>query len=571
MTAPVTPPRSLAWPYRLALVVAVVAAYANTFSVPFVFDDVAAVTQNPSLASFVTALAPPPGLSTTGRPLANLSLALNHALSGEAVWSYHALNLALHLTNTLLLFALLRSTFSRSSPTRENRDRSTDHLALIAALLWSLHPLHTATVTYVMQRTELLAATATLLSLSAFARATSPAQSAHPTRWLAVSVLAALTGMASKETAVVIPALVFLYDRAFVSASFATALRARPRFYASLAATWFLLAALVLGTDNRGASAGLAAALPWSDYALTQVWAFGHYLRLTVWPSPLVFDYGTLQIRDLSLLALPALLLLASLALTWRRPVLRFCTVAFLLLLAPTSLVPIATQTVAEHRLYLALVLPTVLLALALHRFFARPALLIAAPVAASLALATFVRNTDYHSAIALWADTATKLPTNARAHYNLAVHLLAASPARDPARAAIALVETLRLEPTHPLAPAKLGATLLELGRPTEAVAPLQIAARLSPDSAAVHYQLAAALIAADRAPEALPHLATAVRLNPTHAAARANYGRALTAARRYAEALAEFDAASRLDPTDASARENAARLRAFLRSPPP
>eukprot|EP01036_Dinobryon_divergens_P038680 gene38680-50812_t len=73
-------------------------------------------------------------------------------------------------------------------------------------------------------------------------------------------------------------------------------------------------------------------------------------------------------------------------------------------------------------------------------------------------------------------------------------------------ARAALALAEALRLEPAHPLAPAKLGATLLELGRPSDAVAPLQTAARLTPDSFTLHYQLAAALISAARAPEALP-----------------------------------------------------------------
>ena len=595
MTAPVTPPRSPTLLYRLALVGAVVAAYANTFRVPFVFDDVAAITQNQSLTSFIAALAPPPGLSTTGRPLVNLSLALNHAVSGESVWSYHALNLALHLANTFLLFALLRRTLRslNSRPSTLNCEAT----AFTATLLWSLHPLHTATVSYVMQRTELLAASATVLSLYAFIRAASPIchplndkppaaprlltnpvchlmeniiPARRPAAWLTLSVLAALAGMASKETAVVIPALVLLSDRTFVSLSFYDALRTRPRYYASLAATWFLLAALFLGTDNRGASAGLAAALPWPDYALTQLWAFGHYLRLTLWPSPLIFDYGTLQIHDLSRLALPALVLLATLIFTLRLPLLRFCSLTFLLLLAPTSLVPIATQCVAEHRLYLALTLPAVLVALALHRLLAHRTLVVSVPLAASLAIATYARNTDYRSAISLWSDTAAKLPTNARAHYNLAVHLLADSPARDPARAATALAETLRLEPAHLLAPAKLGAALLELGRPADAVAPLQTAVRLTPDSAPAHYQLAAALISADRAPAALPHLAAAVRLNPTHAAARANYGRALAAAQRYAEALAEFDEAARLDPNDASARENASRLRTFLSLPP-
>ena len=559
MATPVTsPPLSPLFTGGALLVAATLAAYAHTFSVPFVFDDVAAITQNPSLAHFSTALFPPAGLSVSGRPLANLSFALNYALSRESVWSYHALNLALHVTNTLLLFALVRRTLSGGRSLLAG-----DSVAFASASLWSLHPLHTAAVTYVMQRTELLAACATLLTLYAFTRG--------GVHWLTVAVVACAAGMTAKETAVVIPLLILAYDRTFISRSYATALRTRPAFYAALAATWLVLAGLVLGTENRGASAGFTSALPWSDYALTQLSAVPHYLRLAVWPAPLVFDYGAPVITSPARL-LPGTLVLvalvtATLVALRRWPAVGFCGVWFFALLAPTSsFVPIATQTIAEHRVYLALAAPLALLAVALHRWFDRRALI---PVVLALALGavTFARNADYRTLLSLWQDTVRKAPANPRAHYNLALAQLAAGLRADALRS---LASATRLDPAHAPAHHTLGTLLVAEARLPEALPHLPASARLPPDSAAAHYELANALVRLTRVAEAAPHYAEAVRLAPAHALARYNFGNALAQLGRYPDALVQFDEAARLDPADSSSHANASRIRTYLGLPP-
>lgn len=548
---------------RAFLVVATTLAYANTFSVPFVFDDIAAITQNPSLARFATALCPPDALSVTGRPLANLSLALNYALSGESVWSYHALNLALHLTNTLLLFALVRRALASLQLKLPNLN--CEAAALTAASLWALHPLHTAAVTYVMQRTELLAAGATLFTLYAFMRG--------GVCWLTISVVACATGMAAKETAVVIPLLILAYDRTFFSHSLIAALRTRPAFYAALASTWLILAAFLIGTDSRGASAGFSSAISATDYALTQLYAVPHYLRLAVWPTPLVFDYGTSLSHSVIQLVPGALILMALLTATVvalrRWPAAGFCGLWFFVLLAPTSsVIPIATQTIAEHRVYLALAAPLALLAFALHARFAHHASFLLIALSLGLGVATFARNTTYRSVLALWQDTATKSPANPRAHYNLALAQLDAG--QRPA-ALLSLTTATRLDPAHALAHHKLGTTLVADGRFADALPHLAASAQLTPDSAAAHYELANLLVRLGRIADAAPHYADAVRLAPAHAAARYNFGNALAQLGRYADALAQFDEAARLDPADTSARTNAARIRDYLRAAPP
>ena len=97
------------------------------------------------------------------------------------------------------------------------------------------------------------------------------------------------------------PVLVLLLDRAFVAGSFAEAWRRRRGFYAALAATWILLGGLLVSMGgNRGGSAGLGVDITWWDYVLTQFPALVHYVRLSFWPTPLVFDYGTFWIGSLA-------------------------------------------------------------------------------------------------------------------------------------------------------------------------------------------------------------------------------------------------------------------------------
>src|SRR4051812_36122102 len=80
------------------LIGATSAAYANTFAVPFLFDDFLSIQDNVTIRHWLTAFSPPAGdgITVSGRPLLNFTFALNYALSGGAVWSYHAGNLLIH-------------------------------------------------------------------------------------------------------------------------------------------------------------------------------------------------------------------------------------------------------------------------------------------------------------------------------------------------------------------------------------------------------------------------------------------------------------------------------------------
>ena len=194
--------------------------------------------------------------------------------------------------------------------------------------------------------------------------------------WAALSLLACFFGMATKEVMVTAPVMVFLYDRTFAAGTFKEAWRRRRGYYLALGGTWLLLGWLLRQSGgNRSGSAGFGTGVSWGAYLLTQFPAIVHYLVLSVWPHPLVFEYGTFWVSA-GQAAPYAVVVLALAALTiWalvRAPALGFLGFWFFGILAPTSLTPGTTQMIVEHRLYLPLASVVILFVLALRALVRR-------------------------------------------------------------------------------------------------------------------------------------------------------------------------------------------------------
>lgn len=535
-------------------------AYLNSFGVPFLFDDLPSIARNPAIRH----LWPPGGvlfpaqggLTTSGRPLVNVSLSFNYAISGTGVWSYHALNLLIHLGAGLALFGLVRRTLLLPAQ-RAAWGAGALPCALAAAALWTLHPLQTESVTYIVQRAEALSGLFYLLTLYAFVRAV---DSPGPGRWLVASVGACLAGMASKEVMVSAPLMVLLYDRTFVAGSFRMAWQARRRYYLALAGTWVLLGALVLSTGgDRGGTAGFGLGVAWSGYVLTQFQAIAHYLRLSVWPHPLIFDYGLFSAGnpgEILPYALPVgLLFIGTIVALWRRPTLGFLGAWFFALLAPTSLVPSTVQLIVEHRMYLALAAVTVGIALAAHRWLGRRGIAACLLLASAGGALTARRNADYRTELGLWADTVEKRPQSIFARQNYGMALLQAGRTADAIRQHEAAVQ---LRPEDATMHYNLGLALFEAGQTDAAIAAYGTALRLKPEDADAHSNLGVALAQHGQLEAALRHHALAARLQPTNPQFNYNLGLCLTSLGRTAEAVAAYEAAVRLDPGYIDAQTN-------------
>ena len=533
-----------------ALVAAVVAVYANGLSAPFVFDDTLAILENPTIRHLWppwSALTPPggQGLTVEGRPILNLSLAFNYALGGTAVGGYHLVNLAIHAGTALLLGALVRRTLLRLA------HPAADAISFFTALLWALHPLQTESVTYTVQRTESLMGFFLLATLYTFVRG---AEAAQERGWFIAALFACALGMATKEVMVAAPVLVLLYDRTFLAGSLREALRRRGPVHAALFATWGLLAALVLGAGNRGGTIGGAAGVAWHEYALCQFRAVVHYVRLALWPDPLIFDYGPdfVSVGTAAPYGIVVILLVAATTVAlWRKPALGFIGAWFFVLLAPTSSVVGGTrQMLAEHRMYLSLAAVVLLVMLAGDRWIGRRAHGLWAVLALALGFATVARNADYRSELALYTDTVAKRPDNPYARYNLGKALAEAG---RYAEAVVHDREAVRLRPQLVGAQYNLANALAELGRLAEARVHYLAAVTLKPDYAKAHFNLGNVLRQLDDPEAALTHYRAAVQHDGGYLEARDNLGSLLMERGQLAEAENQFAAVLRARPDSA------------------
>ena len=539
----------------LLLVLAGLAAYHNTFRAPFIFDDYNAIVDNPHVRALWPpweAMIAPPQSTVAGRPVAALTLALNYAVSGLNPWSYHAFNLAVHLANALLLFGIARRTLERMGRVAGEATG----LALAIALVWMVHPLLTESVTYISQRTELLMAFFLLLTLDCVIRG----------RQFGAVVACAL-GMGCKEVMAVAPLVVLLYDRTFLTGSFREALQQRGKLYLALMTTWLVLVASIAG-GARSASVGLADAdvTPWR-YALTQCGVIVHYLRSSVWPHPLVLDYGDWPIARTFAGVWPALLIVAWLltltlwALVRWKPI-GFLGGCFFLILAPSSsFVPIVTEVAAERRMYLPLVAVVAMAIIAGKRLTrSRPThvrMVMLGVVVITLGLLTVRRNHDYRSQVAIWSDAVVKRPHNTRALINLGT-ILAKLGQTDDALARYS--EALRVDPNNADAHFSLGVTLAGRGELDAGLAHLKEAVRLVPDSSFAQYNLGAVLAQKGDLIAAETPLAESLRLNPRNAQAQNELGVVLARQGRVEDALSYFQEAVRLNPGYEAARRHLA-----------
>jgi protein O-mannosyl-transferase len=544
------------WCIPLAgLVLAALVAYRDSFSGPFILDDLLAIPENGSIRHLGSGFFPPPGLPVSGRPLLNFTFAVNYALSGYRVWSYHALNLLIHISAALTIFGIARRTLAK--PVLNGRfGGDALLLAFIVAAVWTVHPLQTEAVTYISERAEALMGLFYLLTLYLFIRGS---DSSKPGGWYAASILSCLLGALTKEIIATAPLLVLLYDRTFCAGSFRDAWRTRWRYYIGLAAAWPLLAWLMAGSGNRGVGYGHGVT-SW-DYAMTSCRSVVLYLKLGFWPHPLVLDYGTQIARhpvDIAPYALLLGALLAFAAVALRRwPVIGFACAWFFLVLAPTSsFVPLGGQPMAEHRMYLPLAALVVTAVLCMYRLAGRSSLILLGAVAVALGWISFQRNKDYRSGIAIWSDTVAKLPGNSRAH---AHYGLALSDIPGGLPQAISEYEAaLRIEPGLVEAHNNLGNALaLTPGRMTEAISQFEEAIRLDPGNLQARDGLGVSLAGLPgRLPDAIADFETAIRINPEFAKAHADLGIALMGIPgRVPEAIAQFDEALRINPDFAEA----------------
>ena len=548
----------------LCVCLAVALSYAGSLRAPFIMDDNPSIPANRSIRSLwpiwpVICYEHGEGRTHDGRPLLNLSLAVNRAVTGPSATGFRIVNILIHCGNALLLMALARRLLARPAVPAAIGDRAAE-IAFMASLLWAVHPLGTGAVTYVIQRAESLGAFMMLATVLVCVRGIFATDAGDRTRLLPlVALLSALAGTA-KETSVVIPLVTVLIDRALLAGSWRGMLRHWP-WHLAAAASWPSVALMLTALGGRGSSAGIGSASPWL-YLLTQARAIWLYVARIVWPQGLVFDYGDFLSSGLAesggWLLLTAAVFAGVVYGYGRHPVGFLAPLLFFVLLGPTSsVIPVKTQTIAEHRAYLAsaaLIVPAVaavwLVARERLRLSPRFCGLAAAAVAVALGLSTVARNREFVTPEILWRKALAAEPRNERAMINLAAQLIAKKDAAALAEAdtlLAAVSQTGRYPKVHAV---NVGSLAKARGRHAEALAAIDAVLELTPDDAAILADRGYVLWKLGRLADAVADLDRAIALDDQIAPAWLKRGNVLLDLGRREEAEQSFARAVAVDP---------------------
>jgi protein O-mannosyl-transferase len=613
------------WAVAVVLAISIMAVYYRARHAPFIFDDEITITKNSSIRTIWPLISsvehpgplnPPSDLPTSGRPLVNLTFALNYYVGKLNPVGYHVVNTALHFLNALLVWAIVWRTL-RLPYFKERFEASARWLAMAVALLWALHPLQTEAVVYVTQRTELMMAFFYLATfycslrywsqcsvLLEAGRTGTPSdenlnERSHTT-WLILAVVACSAGMVSKEVMVSAPLMVLLFERTFITGSLKEALRRSWPLYVGLAATWILLLVVNLGAP-RGDSAGFSLGVSAYHWWLTQAKVLLIYLKLVIWPSPLLLHYVLPYLTTLAeawIYVVPVLLMVAAVCVTLlRNRPLGFLGTFMFAILSPTLIIPVVTEIAAERRMYLPLLALVILFVLGGYTLaqrvqkqwagfrYARP---VAAAMTISLAIAFGLfsdkRLSAYDDEMQLWREVLQHQPNNYMAHNNLgrlllhsgqipdAINHLRVAVAQNPdhypafnnlgvaldhsgryTEAIEALNEALRIDPAYTNALLNLANTLQQLGRLPQAREKLERALQLRPDDAETQNNMGVLLASSNQVPQAIEHLRLATRLDPEYAKAHVNLGKILSSSGEDEEAIRELKQAILLQPSRA------------------
>ena len=564
----------VAHPTRAWLVLIVVGAgivaYANSLGGVFFLDDFQNIVSNPEIRDVgrLDAI-----LLDGHRPVVNLTLALNYAAGGLQTRGYHIVNIIIHALAGAVLFGVIRRTLLLER-FGDRYHTSAPWLAMTVALLWTVHPLQTQSVTYIIQRSEALLGLFFFLTVYCVLRGRA---------WTVAAIAACWLGMGSKAVMITAPFVVLAYDWVFLAHGIREILSKRWLLYSGLCSAWILLAALGLlkgvfvQPPGSGATVGFGyeGVTPLA-YLVTQAGVLVHYLWLSIVPHPLCLDYGW-PVAQTAMQMVPAgLVIVVLLALTawglWRRRAIGFLGAWFFLILAPTSsFIPIK-DIAFEHRMYLPLaaVLTVIVVAVySLLRWMVNRGVFstnaarrvgggLVILVAVVLCGMTMRRNLDYSTEIAMWQDVTEHRPNNARAWNNLGLSLLKAGREDDSLDAFQHAVDA---DSGYGPANINLAKSLVRQGRITDAIPYYERGVNAERGQAHAHFDLGSAYWHAGQPEKAFARYERGIELSPRNWSYRLVYADKLRQADRASDALEQYREVARLAPADVEARLETAR----------
>ncbi|HZX47703.1 MAG TPA: tetratricopeptide repeat protein, partial [Nitrospirota bacterium] len=459
------------WKILFLIAVVSTAVYSNSFNNSFHFDDQHFIVENtyirdikniPSFFFSPDYLSFEKVFTSHYRPLLITSYAINYALGGLRPEGYHAVNLLFHIGSAFLVYLILQAMLlsvrhtelvsgsivkeipkqvrddrEALSSSETNKSRAPIWLPIAASLIFAVHPFNSEVVNYITARSSVMCAFFYLLSFYFWLRFRNASllTAAGMFPCYIASVFAFILAMLTKETAITLPLILFLYDvyfykhiihaRKLHSSSYlksvASGLSYIP-FVFLVIAPYLIYRISVYGSILGGGTRNYLSNL------LTQPKVLLNYVQLMFLPAGLTIDHdlrlsstvldATVILSFASILIiLFAAYLLFRLGREWR--VLSFFILWFFITLLPTTIIPL-NAVLQENRGYLAGIAAAVVAGVVLCRLKSRLIFPGLALLVIVLSILTVNRNFAWKDDLSLWSDAVAKSPMSARAHDNL-------------------------------------------------------------------------------------------------------------------------------------------------------
>ncbi len=560
-------------PAVLLLSVLTVLIYLNSLQNEFVFDDIGLVVNHSGIRDLRNI---PRFLGAHGRlayrPLRTASYAIDYFFFGLNPAGFRAINIALHVLNATLVFFLFRILLRNPRP------------ALLAAIVFAIHPIQTESVAYISGRRDLLFALFYLLGFASYVRY----RETDRVRYLYLAGFAYLLSLLSKEMAISLPLLCLCYDvvRSIpaaegksplsplqaVAEGVRTAVRRHTLLYAVgtaglLFLVWYYVYRINPSQQRTMYGGGLGPTL------MTSARIVVHYLKLLIFPVTLSADYSynafpvSRSLGDPRTLFALAILGAVAWGLLRLLPSARWAAFGglwFFVTLLPVSQIIPHHEMMAEHYLYLPSAGIFLTAGVLLDRWLAqgRRQVAIASAfilVVVLLSARTVVRNLDWRDSQTLWTKTLQTSPESARAHINVGELALRKGHTLQAYRE---FQEAIRIQPDDAINRDNLGIVLLRHGLLDEAEQQFREAIRILPWFPKPHVNLGLIYLNRRQLDEAEQEFRTALRSNRIKESFRGaitnNLGIVLALKGKRQEAEHAFAEAVRLAPRNADARAN-------------
>lgn len=564
-------------------------AYANSLGGDFVFDDTDQIVENQNIGSwdnlakaFTThvwafrenaasragSLGIPPPLPYY-RPLFTAMLTIEYHLFGLWPQGWHLVSLLLHILCAIGVFYVILLMSRRKL------------VALVASILFAVHPVHAESVAWVSGMTDPLFGVFFLASFYFYMKARGPAGT--PER-MSVRLLILSLGMFAlaafaKETALSLVLLVFGYELTTNSGGVMSRLMTSlKRTLPYVAIALFYLVPRYLALREMMFRNPQAPDRPLAHTLLTLPLVVCTYARHLFWPVGLSVTYNTHFVTTIGSreFLLPAALLgVAAIALfVYRRKISREVWHALLLIVVP--LIPVLNLSqvsreeylVFDHYLYLSVAGFGYLIAIGIARLGAfestmtpvkilglrRPVIAVTLLISVTVGytFAASRENRHWADSYSLWSNAARVSPTYWAVHYNTGLALLDAKHF-DEARSSLEIATALKPDEADVLD--GLGRAYDGIGDTSNAVTSFKRALKINPEMFESYNNLGALYFKNDNYDMAEANFTEALRLRPEATASRFNLGLCYARQRRYSDATQEFERVVRATPGDAEA----------------